>query len=142
MSGIVLDTCVISEPKRAEPDSRVLAWLKASPANTLFLTATIVGEISAGVECMPLGNRRIAHEAWLRRLLTHTFAGRVLAFDVEAAKVYGQLIALARTQGRPSQVADAQIAAVALRHGMAVATRNVRDFEVFGVPLVNPWEAA
>jgi len=142
VTGIVLDTCLVSEPQRPAPDASVIAWLESQDPDTLFLTATVVGELALGIERLPAGERRVRHEAWLDRIVTRLFVGRILPFDDAAALVYGRLVARAQSQGRPPQVGDAQIAAVARRHGMTVATRNVRDFEVFGVPVVNPWDHA
>ena len=80
-------------------------------------------------------------EAWLADLVEEHFAGRVLPYDVEAALAFANLVAAARARGREPKLSDAQIAAVARVHGMAVATRNVRDFEPLGVMVINPWEA-
>ncbi|NYZ13442.1 type II toxin-antitoxin system VapC family toxin [Azospirillum sp. RWY-5-1] len=140
--AIILDTCVVSEPTRLVPDPRVREWMTAQSADSLYITATVVGEIADGIERMQAGARRSAFETWLDRLIAVDFANRILPFDTAAARLYGRLIAGALAQGRPSQMGDAQIAAVARKHGMAVATRNLRDFEVFGIPLLDPWRGA
>ena len=139
MSAIVLDTNVISEPRLPRPAPAVVGWLEMQDPDDLFLTATVLGELAVGVAILPAGRRRDAFEQWLAELVQERFAGRVLAYDARAALLYGELSATARAQGRTSDVADAQIAAVAKLHGMAVATRNVADFEPFGVAVVNPW---
>jgi predicted nucleic acid-binding protein len=113
MNGIVLDTNVISEPRRPEPDPKVRAWFEAQEIERLYLTATVIGELAAGVERMPKGRRRIDFERWLKALVTEDFAGRILMFDVEAALIYGKLVAGALARGRPPTIGDAQIAAVA-----------------------------
>jgi toxin FitB len=138
--AIVLDTNVVSEPRRRRPDSRVQAWVAAQDPERLFVTATVLGELAAGIAIMPRGRRRTAFEAWLRDLVTARFAGRVLAYDADAALIYGDLVAAARARGRTPAIGDAQIAAVARREGMAVATHNVRDFEPLGVVVVDPWQ--
>jgi toxin FitB len=79
-------------------------------------------------------------EGWLRGQVMNAFRGRILPFDQDAALVYGRLMAAARPHGRPARVGDAEIAAVAICHGLVVATRNSGDFAVFGVPLVDPWQ--
>jgi toxin FitB len=100
----------------------------------------VVGELAQGIERLPAGKRRSDLGRWLDALIAHAFVGRILVFDVEAALIYGKLVANALAQGRTPKVADAQIAAIARREGMAVATRNVADFEALRVPVVNPWE--
>lgn len=142
MTGIILDTCVVSEPKRPDPEPAVKLWLESVDLDRLFLTSTVVGEISEGIHRMPEGRRRSVLLIWLDNLVNLHFAGRILPFDCDAALLYGKVAAEAYASGRPPSVGDAQIAAIAVRFGMAVATRNTRDFEPFGVPLINPWQPA
>ena len=139
--GIVLDTNVVSEPTRPRPDPRVHNWYRRQNPEALYLAATSLCELAEGVERMPLGRRRRELEVWLDRLLEVEFRGRVLAMDAEAARLFGKLAAAAWAQGRPPNMADTQIAAVAARDGLAVATRNVGHFTAFGVPLIDPWSA-
>jgi predicted nucleic acid-binding protein len=141
MTGIVLDTNVISEPRRPQPAPSVMAWLTGQDVERLYLTATVVGELAHGIAILPGGRRRDRFEAWLSELVHTRFAGRILAFDGEAALLFGQVLAVARAKGRPTDAGDAQIAAVARLHGMAVATRDVTDFEPLGVTIINPWQS-
>ena len=140
MEGIILDTNVVSEPTRQQPNQRVRAWFESHRGTSLYLTSTVIAEMAQGIERLPAGRRRSELEHWLRTLIADAFAGRILVFDVEAALIYGKLVANARAQGRPPKMGDAQIAAVAWRDGMTVATRDVADFQALQVPVVNPWE--
>jgi toxin FitB len=139
LPGIVLDTNLISEPKRAAPDPNVVAWYARQSADQLYVTSTVVAELAFGIELLPAGRRRHSFEAWLAERVLNLFEGRILPFDTDDALVYGRLMAAARRQGRPARVGDGEIAAVAIRHGFAIATRNTGDFAAFGVPLLNPW---
>jgi predicted nucleic acid-binding protein len=138
--GIVLDTNVISEPRRPRPEPTVTVWLAGQSFERLYLTATVVGELAHGIAILPPGRRRGTFEAWLFELVHEQFAGRILSFDGEAALLFGQILAAARARGRPTDAGDAQIAAVARLHGMAVATRDVGDFQPLGVTVINPWD--
>jgi predicted nucleic acid-binding protein len=140
VEGIILDTNVVSEPTRQQPNQRVRAWFESHRGTSLYLTGTVIAEMAQGIERLPAGRRRSELEHWLRTLIADAFAGRILVFDVEAALIYGKLVANARAQGRPPKMGDAQIAAVAWRDGMTVATRDVADFQALQVPVVNPWE--
>jgi toxin FitB len=142
LKSYLLDTNVVSELIKPHPDFRVASWYAAQDADALFLSSTGIGEIVAGIEQLAAGRRRSMLEAWLSALLAVHFVGRVLDFDVDAALVFGCIIAQARRSGRPAHIADAQIAAVALVHDLTVATRDVADFAGFGVALVNPFEGA
>ncbi|WP_310625621.1 FitA-like ribbon-helix-helix domain-containing protein [Limnohabitans sp.] len=75
----------------------------------------------------------------VQAMLAEDFSGRVLSFDLEAAVVYADLVAMRDRQGQPIDVADAQIAAICLAHGATLATRNTQHFEGLGLTLMNPW---
>jgi toxin FitB len=117
----------------------VQTWFRRQESGLLYLTTTVICELAEGIERMPLGRRRRGLEAWLEGLLEREFRGRILELDVPAARLFGKLVAGAYARGRPPKLGDAQIAAVAVRHGLPVATRDIGDFAVFDVPLVDPW---
>ena len=138
---IILDTNVVSEPMRPEPDARVLAWLAGQDAGALFITAVTEAELRTGLAIMPEGRRREALAAALEAVLAEDFAGRVLPFEGgPAARAYAAIQAERRGTGSPISMADAMIAAIARARGAQVATRNVDDFAGTGVEVVNPWE--
>ena len=141
MTRYVLDTNVISEPLRPDPSEAALGWIARQDPETLFLTTTVIGEIAVGIEKIRgRGDSCARLDRWLHRIVHEDFVGRILTYDIEAALLYGQLLAAAHASGRQPTVGDAQIAAVARREGMAVATRNVRDYEPLGVTVVDPWQ--
>ncbi|WP_095148420.1 type II toxin-antitoxin system VapC family toxin [Pseudomonas sp. Irchel s3a18] len=137
---IVLDTNVLSEFMRAEPDVQVLAWVDAQPAMDLAISAITVAEILHGIARLPFGKRKQKLEAHAMAMFEEDFAGRILAFDAHAAVEYATLVAGREANGRAASMADAQIAAICRTHGAPIATRNVRDFEFPGVEVINPWE--
>lgn len=139
---IILDTNVVSEPLRAEPEPAVLAWLDAQAPATLCLTSITLAELLAGVAALPAGRRRNKLAQALTEQVLPLFEGRVLAFDVQAAHAYARVQAGAQAAGNPISFADGAIAAIAAAHGFAVATRNVRDFNGTGVEVVDPWAPA
>jgi toxin FitB len=137
---IVLDTNVVSETMRARPEPAVLTWLDRQQPDQLWLTAVNVAELMVGVARLPPGLRRQQLAEGVAGVLEQDFAGRVLSFDTDAAAVYAELVAVRERAGRPIAIADAQIAAICLRHGATLATRNQKDFDALGLPLVNPWD--
>ena len=138
---IVLDTNVLSEFMRVEPDNQVLAWVDAQPAMELAISAVTVAEILHGIARLPSGKRKQKLESHAMAMFEEEFAGRILPFDVHAAVEYATLVAACEAKGRTASMADAQIAAVCRVHGAPIATRNVRDFEFPGLEVINPWEA-
>jgi hypothetical protein len=139
---IILDTNVVSELNRPQPDHAVEAWLDIHPPSDLFLTAITAAELLYGVERLPRGKRQDAVAVAVAEILHLGFAGRVLPFDLDAAIEYSKLATHRERVGRRIEGPDAMIAAIALSAGDGIlATRNTGDFEGIGLELVNPWEA-
>ena len=139
---IVLDTNVVSEPIKPEPDQAVLDWLDDQAPESLYLTSITVAELLAGLAVMPAGKRRDKLRKMLTEQVLPLFEGRILSFDAEAAEAFGGVHARAQKAGNPISFADAAIASTASVHGFMLATRNVRDFKGTGVELLNPWSAS
>ena len=136
---IILDTNVVSELMKAAPAERVLGWIAAQPASALYTTSITEAEILHGLALLPTGKRRNALESAAEAMLSEDFAGRILPFGSDAAHAYARIAADRRRAGRPISHFDAQIAAIARRHGMGVATRNVDDFAGCGIAVTTPW---
>ena len=135
---ILLDTNVLSELTKPRPSARVLAWLEVNEP-LLAVPAVALAELRYGIARLPPGRRR---SSLLRfwRMTCDRFRGRIFAFDQRAAEIYGDVAARAEQSGTRLNIADGQIAAIALVHRMRVATRDVGDFKASGVSVVNPWE--
>jgi predicted nucleic acid-binding protein len=136
---IVLDTNVVSELMRREPDSRVMAWIGEQPIAGVFTTTLTQAEIFYGLAILPEGRRRDELLAAAPPMFDTEFAGRVLPFDTEAALAYSDVAAARHGAGKPISQIDAQIAAIVLSRGARLATRNVTDFAGCRITLVNPW---
>ena len=136
---IVIDTNVLSELWRVAPDPNVLAWMDAQVVETLFLSAITVAELRFGLAAMPHGKRHTIYQERLEREVLPAFAGRVLAFDLDASKAYGELMARARAAGLAIGNADGYIAATAAARGMMVATRDTNPFKSAGLAVIDPW---
>lgn len=138
----ILDTNVVSELMRLIPSPVVLAYLRRVDPDQMFTTSITEAEIRLGVVSLPAGNRRETLAMKMEILLDQEFRTRILPFDVGSARVYAHLVANRRRAGPPISIPDAQIAAIALSRNATLATRNVRDFELCQLPLINPWEQA
>ena len=135
---IILDTNVTSELMRARPDPVVTEWLAAQPQTELFSTVVTVAEICYGLERLPRGRRRKSLEQSYQSLFVG-MADHILPFDVEAALLYGSLVAAKERVGIAMDPMDAQIACIGAYRGATLATRNERDFADCGLRLINPW---
>ena len=133
----LLDTNVVSALRKPERNPAVRTWAVTIPPTDLFVAAHTIAEIERGViakERTDPPQGRILR-AWLEDRVLPAFAGRVLSFDLPAARV----LATYRVPEHAPD-ADAVIAAVAESNSMVVVTRNIRDFEPLGAPCLNPWE--
>jgi toxin FitB len=138
---ILLDTNVLSELMRPAPDPRVREWLDGHPADEVWISAVTVGEIRLGIELLPDGKRKTRLAGLADEMFQAEFGNRCLPYDMLAAAEYGSIVAAHSRVGRPVNVEDAQIAAIARSAGLTLATRNVSDFDgIDGVPVVNPWD--
>jgi toxin FitB len=137
--NILLDTNVISELYRANPDDRVRSMVARQQPDTVFLSVITAGELRNGVFLLPVGSRRAGLEKWIHEGEQH-YADRLLPVDLETCHIWGEIAARARSQGIQIPATDGLIAATAIRHGLHVMTRNVKDFEPTGALIINPWE--
>jgi len=138
---ILIDTNVISELWKAEPNPGVLAWVDAQTVETLYLSAITVAELRFGLATMPEGKRRTIYQERLENEVLPTFTGRVLPFNLDASQAYADLMARAKVEGKAIGKADGYIAATASACGLMVATRDISPFEAAGLKIVNPWQA-
>lgn len=134
---IIIDTNVVSEMMRPEPDMTVLAW--ADAAGKLHTTAITVAEVDYGIARLPEGRRR-DRLTMLAAAVFADFGEVILPFDTHAAHQYAEIVAGRERGGRPIAIADAQIAAICASRQATLATRNTRDFDETGISLVNPWQ--
>ena len=103
------------------------------------MTAVTEAEVLTGIAILPEGRRKRNLADAAKRTFDGLMGGRVLSFDSAAAQAYAEIAAARRAAGRPISQSDGQIAAIARSHSMAIATRNVRDFQDIGIDLINPW---
>lgn len=139
---IVLDTNVVSEAIRTQPDPSVASWLASRPLSSLFITAITQAELLYGLELLADGKRRRGLTDAVHAILREGFRGRVLPFDGPAAEAYATIAAGRRAHGKPISAFDAQIVAIARSRGARVATRNVEDFDDCGVEILDPWTSS
>ena len=136
---IALDTNVISEFFRSAPDPRVLAWADQWEADDFAAPAVVVAELFRGVARLDAGQRRTRLESLIGTFLQSLGPDRVMPFDSHAAAHFGHVMADRQRSGRPLSTMDGLIAATCRASGLALATRNVGDFEMTGIALIDPW---
>jgi predicted nucleic acid-binding protein len=132
----LLDTDVVSQYTKLPPNPRVDAWVQRTDDRDLYICGITYAELWYGINLLPAGKRRTELENWIEDDLYMQFFNRIVGFDLDVAKRYGSLMARAKKNGYNPNAMDGLIAATAAANGMAVATLNRKDFEKFGVELV------
>ncbi|MDU0460994.1 MAG: type II toxin-antitoxin system VapC family toxin [Geobacteraceae bacterium] len=135
----LLDTCLISELVKREPNPAVVAWLDEQNEQKLFLSVLSLGELQKGVSKLSDSTRKRELQAWIALDLVERFDGRIIEVDLATALCWGRLQGETEQTGVKLPVMDSLIAATAKAHGLVVVTRNVRDIERCGATVCNPW---
>lgn len=136
---ILLDTNIVSELMKKSPAIKVKQWIDQQEATSLFITTISIAEISYGINVLPKSNRRYLIESAFEKVMQEAFNHRILFFDERSAYLYGRLMGNRKELGQPLSVLDGQLAAIALAHRAAIATRNIRDFANCDLELINPF---
>ena len=136
---IVVDTNIVSEFMSSPPANPVLEWLNTQDAMSLYLTTITIAEIGYALRAMPEGKRRRLLSERFEQFIAVAFDQRILSFNEDAARIYGEILCHRREIGHPISHLDGQIAAIARSKGFSVATRNIKDFEECQIKLINPF---
>jgi len=134
----LLDTNILSETIRPQPDKTVQKWLTDAPTESLYISVLTLGEIRRGVEKTPTSRKKSFLLLWLENELPKWFGENVLPIDQEVAERWGYLTAHLPTKHTLNAI-DTLLAATALTHNCIMVTRNVKDFAVPGLEVLNPF---
>jgi len=136
----LLDTNVISELIKREPDSHVACWIDECEESALFLSVITFGELQKGIKKLNDESRAEQLQKWVNQDLAERFQGRILPVDLKVALTWGRIIGISEKGGLKLPVLDSLIAATAIANNLIVVTRNVHDLERCQVSVLNPWQ--
>lgn len=140
MIGYLLDTNVVSELTKLQPEAKVVSWFHATSEELLYLSVLSIGEIRKGINLLPRSNKRVLLESWLANDLVLRFAGRILEVNLDITERWGLISAQAKIAGAQLAVVDGLMAATALHYNLILVTRNTKDVQVTGINVLNPWQ--
>jgi toxin FitB len=137
---VLLDTCVISELAAKQPNPKVVEFIDELDPDGVYLSVITIGEIIKGIEKLPDSRRKTELRNWLQDDLLARFQGKILPLDINVIVEWGALTAHAETDGMTMPAIDSLIAATVLANKMKLITRNISDFKVAGIEIINPWQ--
>jgi len=139
VKGWLLDTNVLSELRRPKPDARVVAFVSGQPLDLLYVSAVTFAEIRFGIELIKDAGRRMELNEWLEHKLRPMFEDRVLEISEDVMLKWRLLVEEGRKRGHTFSQPDLIIGATALHHGLTIVSRDVSEYEMANVPVLNPW---
>jgi predicted nucleic acid-binding protein len=139
VSGLLLDTNVISELRRPHPDKRVVAFVAAQPLERLYISTVTLADIRFGIELVADAGRRTDLADWLTHKVRPMFEQRVLPVSEDVMLKWRLLVEAGRKTGHTFSQPDLIIAAIAAHYGLTVVSRDVTDFQRAKVSIINPW---
>ena len=136
----LLDTCVISEVVKKQPNIKVISWLNEQDENNFYLSVLTFGEIAKGINKLTDQSRKRKLQLWLDEDLKSRFKNRIIAIDLAVSIQWGILQGMAEQQGKPMPAIDGLIAVSGLVNHCIIVTRNIKDMQQSSAELYNPWE--
>jgi predicted nucleic acid-binding protein len=131
----LVDANVLSEATKPRPEVAVLDWLKKHETE-LAVNPIVLGELQYGILLLSPGRKRKRLLDWFAAVVAHL---PVFNLDGTTAAVWASLLADLKNKGRAMSIKDSLIAASAIQHRLAIATRNAEDFRHAGVRVENPF---
>jgi predicted nucleic acid-binding protein len=140
MNNYLLDTCILSETNKQKPDSKVLNWLYAHNDSIFYISVLSIGEIQKGISRLAKSNKKSELQKWLNIHILQEFYNETLNVDTSVITHWSKLIAKQESIGKSMSIIDSLIVATAITHNLTIITRNIKDMQVDGVKIVNPYE--
>jgi toxin FitB len=139
VTGWLLDTNILSELRRPEPEPRVVAFVGAQPMEQLYVSSVTLAEIRFGIEMLPDATRRVELNDWLTLKVRPMFEQRILAVTEDVMFKWRLLVEEGRKIGHTFSQPDLIVAATGIHHGLTVVTRDTAHFAKARAIVFNPW---
>ena len=133
----LLDTNVVSEIRKPTLDLQVKKWFDTMSPSSLHISVLTLGEIRKGIEKLPESHKKQELMFFLENDIPRWFGTNILPITLEIADKWGYLTSSYKVAN--DHAIDGLLAATALTHNLKMVTRNVQDFNVPGLEIINPW---
>ena len=134
----LLDTCLLSELIRKEPNQGVLDWIKDKEESSLFLSVLTIGELRKGIVKLKPSTKKKELTLWFAEL-ERRFKDRIIPIDIQISLKWGEIQANLEVNGNPMPTIDSLIVSTTLCKNLIVVTRNGKDMKQSHVEILNPW---
>jgi len=134
----LLDTCLLSELIRKEPNQGVLDWIKDKEESSLFLSVLTIGELRKGIVKLKPSTKKKELTLWFAELESR-FKDRIIPIDIQISLKWGEIQANLEVKGNSMPTIDSLIASTALCKNLIIVTRNGKDMKQSLVEILNPW---
>jgi len=135
----LLDTCVVSELIKKNPNKQVVKWISGTTETNLFISVLTIGELHKGIEKLPESRKKEKLHKWVNCDLKERFKNRIFNFDLQTATIWGKIQARSESAGKAMPAIDGMIAATGIANDLIIVTRNTSDTKISGASLLDPW---
>ena len=135
----LLDTCVVLELIKKNPNKQVVKWISGTTETNLFISVLTIGELHKGIEKLPESRKKEKLHKWVNCDLKERFKNRIINFDLQVATTWGKIQARSESAGKALPAIDGMIAATGIANDLIIVTRNTSDMEISGASLLDPW---
>jgi predicted nucleic acid-binding protein len=135
----ILDTNIISELIRENPDYNVVSFVDSLPEEHIYLSVITIGEIYFGIQKLQDGKKKNGMLAWFQNDLLQRFDGKILEIDTHTMVAWGEINASLKASGAPMPIMDSLIAATCKAGNHTLVTRNIKDFVRLDIALIDPF---
>jgi toxin FitB len=136
----LIDTNVLSELRKVsagKADKKFTKWANSVDGAALYLSTITIQEIEIGILLLERKDLKQASvfRRWLEEQVLPSFEKRILSVDVSVARRSASFYV-----PDPRPIRDSLIAATSVVHAMTMVTRNIADFQLPGVKVLDPWK--
>jgi toxin FitB len=135
----LIDTCVISELIKKDPDKQVVSFINKQKEENIYLSVLTIGEIFKGISKLDDGDKKKSLNKWVNKDLLKRFENRIIDIDYNISAKWGEISGRLERKGSRPSVIDSLLASTCIVYEFVLVTRNIKDIKKLGCKYINPW---